>query len=64
MASERPAGWLEVALEDLRWLQIVLLSSAAVADLPHPKLLRLDPRHAVRVLAEKIPHWRQDAAGV
>jgi hypothetical protein len=63
MAAERPAGWLETALEDYRWLQIVLLSSTALADaaLPHPKLLLLDPRHAVRALAEKIPHWRQAA---
>lgn len=63
MISERPPKWLDGALADLRWREIVLLTVANAACAEHPKLLRLDAKNAVRVLAEKIPHWKAgDAA--
>ncbi|MES2445516.1 MAG: hypothetical protein V4574_22035 [Pseudomonadota bacterium] len=64
-AAERPADWLAAALDDLRWLQVVLLTAAAEAQAdPHPKLLRLEARGAVRILADRIPQWREDCARV
>jgi hypothetical protein len=60
MAAERPTAWIETALEDLRWLQIVLLAGGYAKA--HPKLLCLEAKHAVRALAEKIPHWREECA--
>ncbi len=60
----RAPGWLEVALEESRWLQIVLLTETR-HDEPatsHAKLLRLEPKQAVRALGEKIPHWREELA--
>lgn len=64
MTAERPAGWLESALEDVRWLQIVLLAAAMTAEsaTAHPKLLRAEARHAVRTLAERIPRWSDECA--
>jgi hypothetical protein len=64
MATERPAGWLEAALEDVRWLQIVLLSAAAIEcnGNPHPKLLRTEARQAARALADNLPRWREECA--
>lgn len=64
MAGERPGGWLEAELEDGRWLQIVLLAAALEAEsaAAHPKLLRAEARHAVRTLAERIPHWSEECA--
>lgn len=64
MAAERPLGWLEAALEDVRWLQIVLLSAAAVEDKAgaHPKLLHAEARLAARALADNVPRWREECA--
>jgi hypothetical protein len=64
MAAERPLGWLEGALDDVRWLQIVLLSAAAVEDRAnaHPKLLRAEIRSAARALADNVPRWREECA--
>lgn len=64
MAGERPAGWMEGALEDVRWLQIVLLSADAVEETAeaHPKLLRAEPRLAARALADNVPRWREECA--
>jgi hypothetical protein len=66
MAAQRPSGWLETALEDVRWLQIVLLSAAAVEDSAdaHPKLLRADARLAARALAANVPRWSEECARV
>jgi hypothetical protein len=66
MAEERPAGWLEEALEDARWRQIVLLSAGAVGDdaKAHLKLLRVEPRDAARALADSVPRWREECAQV
>lgn len=65
MAAERPAGWLDAALDDVRWLQIVLLS-AGVEDPPgaHPKLLHAETRLAARALADNVPRWREECAQV
>ena len=64
MAAERPAGWLEAALDDVRWLQIVLLSTAAVEDPAggHPKLLLAETRLAARALAANMPRWSAECA--
>jgi hypothetical protein len=64
MAAERPRGWLERALEDARWLQIVLLSEEAVEDdgTAHPKLLRAEARLAARALADNVPRWSEECA--
>lgn len=64
MAAERPADWLEDALDDVRWLEIVLLSAAAVEDQPraHPKLMRAEARVAARALSDNIPRWREECA--
>lgn len=56
--STKSAEWLAEALEDVRWHQVVVLTDAPLAS--NSKLVHCEPAHAVRVLTEKLPLWREE----
>lgn len=62
-AAEQPESWFDSALDDGRWLQVVLLTADSDPEpaRSHPKLLCVEAKQAVGALAEKIPHWKVNA---